>query len=34
MAVRVTSDALRHVRSGHPWVYDHSITSVSHDGAP
>jgi 23S rRNA (cytosine1962-C5)-methyltransferase len=34
MAVRVTSDALRHVRNGHPWVYDHSITSSSHEGAP
>jgi 23S rRNA (cytosine1962-C5)-methyltransferase len=34
MAVRVTSDALRHVRSGHPWVYDQAITSLSHEGAP
>jgi 23S rRNA (cytosine1962-C5)-methyltransferase len=34
LAVRVTSDALRQLRGGHPWVYDESITSVSHDGAP
>ena len=33
VAVRVTPDALRHVRAGHPWVFDKSITSVSHDGA-
>ena len=32
LAVRVTPDALRHVRSGHPWIFDESITSVSHDG--
>ena len=34
LAVRVTPDALRHVRAGHPWLFDHSLTSVSHDGAP
>ena len=34
LAVRVTKDALKHVRRGHPWVFDASITSVSHDGAP
>jgi 23S rRNA (cytosine1962-C5)-methyltransferase len=34
LAVRVTPDALRRVRSGHPWLFDHSITSVSHEGAP
>ena len=34
LAVRVTPDALRHVRAGHPWVYDHSITSGPTDGAP
>lgn len=33
VAVRVTPDALRHVTAGHPWIYDHSITSVSHEGA-
>lgn len=25
---------MRHVRRGHPWIYDESITSLSHDGAP
>ncbi len=34
LAVRVTKDAHRHLRRGHPWIYDGSITSVSHDGAP
>jgi len=34
VAVRVTPDALRQVRGGHPWVFDRSVTSVSHDGAP
>ncbi|MFZ9628760.1 MAG: class I SAM-dependent rRNA methyltransferase [Ilumatobacteraceae bacterium] len=34
LAVRVTPDALRQVRARHPWVYDKSIVSVSHDGAP
>lgn len=34
LAVRVTPDALRRVRSGHPWLFDHSITSVSHPGSP
>jgi len=34
LAVRVTHDALRQIRGGHPWVYDGSITSVSHEGAP
>ncbi len=34
LAVRVTKDAHRHLRRGHPWIYDASITSVSHDGAP
>jgi len=37
LAVRVTPDALRHVRSGHPWVFEDSITSVGpddHPGAP
>ncbi|MCB0997231.1 MAG: class I SAM-dependent methyltransferase [Acidimicrobiales bacterium] len=32
LAVRVTPDALRQIRGGHPWVYDASITSVSHAG--
>ena len=34
IAVRVTPDALRQVRAGHPWVFDASVTSVGHDGAP
>jgi 23S rRNA (cytosine1962-C5)-methyltransferase len=34
LAVRVTPDALRQVRSGHPWVFDDSVTSVSRTGAP
>lgn len=33
IAVRLTPDALRQVRAGHPWVYDASITSISHHGA-
>lgn len=32
MAVRLTSDALRQVRHGHPWVYDESIVAVNHEG--
>lgn len=34
LAVRVTKDAERHVRHGHPWLYDASVTSVSHHGTP
>lgn len=34
MAVRVTKDAHRHLRQGHPWIYDESVTSRSHDGRP
>ena len=34
IAVRVTKDAHRHLRRGHPWVFDRSITSTSHEGAP
>lgn len=34
LAVRVTDDALRWVRSGHPWLFEDSITSVSGDGHP
>lgn len=33
LALRLTPDALRQVRGGHPWVYDKAITSVSDDGA-
>lgn len=32
LAVRVTKDAMRQVRSGHPWIFDGSITSVRPDG--
>lgn len=31
LAVRVTKDAERQLRSGHPWLFDGSITSVSPD---
>jgi len=34
VAVRVTRDALRQVRGGHPWVYDGSVVSASHDAPP
>ena len=32
LAVRVSRDALRQIRGGHPWVFDGSIRSLSHDG--
>ena len=31
VAVRVTPDALRQVRGGHPWVFDGAVTSASHE---
>jgi len=34
LAVRVTPDALRRIRAGHPWVFDGSIASVSEPGEP
>ncbi|MEM7288642.1 MAG: class I SAM-dependent rRNA methyltransferase [Actinomycetota bacterium] len=34
LAVRVTRDAERRIRAGHPWVFDGSVESVSHDGRP
>ncbi|MFN3257631.1 MAG: class I SAM-dependent rRNA methyltransferase [Ilumatobacter sp.] len=34
VAVRITPDALRRVRAGHPWVYDRSIESTNREGAP
>ena len=35
LAVRVTNDAIRQIRGGHPWVFDGSVVSVNHaDGAP
>jgi 23S rRNA (cytosine1962-C5)-methyltransferase len=33
VAVRVTKDAQRQLRGGHPWVFASSIASISHDGA-
>lgn len=33
IAVRVTPDALRRIRGGHPWVYDRSIESSRPDGS-
>jgi 23S rRNA (cytosine1962-C5)-methyltransferase len=33
LAVRVTDDACRQLRGGHPWVFDGSITSAPADGA-
>ena len=33
LAVRVTPDALRQLRSGHPWLFEGSIRSVNHEGA-
>ena len=32
LAVRLTKDALRQVRAGHPWVFDRSITQVRPEG--
>ena len=32
LAVRITPDALRRVRAGHPWVFDESVTAVNHEG--
>lgn len=34
IAVRITKDAARHVRAGHPWLFDAAITSLGHEGAP
>jgi 23S rRNA (cytosine1962-C5)-methyltransferase len=34
IAVRLTPDALRVARAGHPWVFDGAIRSVSHVGEP
>ncbi len=34
LAVRITPEALRHVRRGHPWVYADAITSINTDGEP
>lgn len=34
VAVHVTNDALRHVKHGHPWVWDKSIIRTSKPGKP
>lgn len=34
LAVRVAPAALRKIRQGHPWIFDDSISTISHDGAP
>lgn len=34
IAVRATADAVRQLRAGSPWLFDGSITSVSHEGRP
>lgn len=35
LAVRATPDAVRHLRGGHPWLFDGSITNLDDlDGAP
>ncbi|MGB0113382.1 MAG: class I SAM-dependent rRNA methyltransferase [Ilumatobacteraceae bacterium] len=31
LAVRVTPDALRHIKAGHPWIFEESVTSISHE---
>ncbi|MGD9997430.1 MAG: class I SAM-dependent rRNA methyltransferase [Ilumatobacteraceae bacterium] len=33
LAVRVTPDAVRRLRGGHPWLFDGSIRSVNREGA-
>ncbi|HTO00404.1 MAG TPA: class I SAM-dependent rRNA methyltransferase [Microthrixaceae bacterium] len=32
LAVRVTKDAVRQIKGGHPWVFDKSVTSVKPEG--
>ena len=32
--MRIAPSALRHVRRGHPWIFDQSIERISHDGQP
>jgi len=34
LAVRVTKDALRQIRGGHPWVFDDSVVAVPDDAEP
>ncbi|MGB3410281.1 MAG: class I SAM-dependent rRNA methyltransferase [Microthrixaceae bacterium] len=33
LAVRVTKDAARQIRGGHPWVFDNSIVSIKPEGS-
>jgi 23S rRNA (cytosine1962-C5)-methyltransferase len=33
LAVRVTPDAIRRLRGGHPWLFDNSVRSTSREGA-
>lgn len=33
LATRLTADALRQVRAGHPWIYAEAITSITNGGA-
>ncbi len=34
LAVRLTNDAFRQLRGGHPWIFDRAIVSVSPGGEP
>lgn len=34
LAVRITRDALRHVKTGHPWIYGDAITKITDGGKP
>jgi 23S rRNA (cytosine1962-C5)-methyltransferase len=34
VALRVTKDAIRQIRGGHPWVFESSVSSRRGDGAP
>ena len=34
LAVKVTNDAIRQIRGGHPWLFDGSIVAVNGTGAP
>lgn len=33
LAVRISPDALRQIRAGHPWIFDGAIDTLSHQGA-
>ncbi|MDH5542779.1 MAG: class I SAM-dependent rRNA methyltransferase [Nitrospinota bacterium] len=34
ISIQVTASAQRHVRSGHPWLFENSITKQGREGAP